>query len=385
MHRVGGVQALRYARSMLPSPQPEVPAHCFTRVQALRHVQDPLADAVAEEMLQDHLGWPDVEGALDHPPQGEGPLQRLAVEWWTPPVWADPERTRLGARVLQRTGILGGVVLALYSLPLGYRSPTATKPLVFSGRLVDQAPRRLAETNRFLHEVTRPGGIEVGAQGWRIAARVRVVHALVRARIRRAPERWDSDAWGAPINQTQMAGTNLLFGLHGLVGLRHLGARYTHEEVQAVLHLWRRVGVHLGQLPELLCSTEAEAWQLWHAVEAGEGPPDDDGRALAKALIEHAVPHTLSRLIPGEADLQRRALVPLCYQLSTALLGQQHARSLGYPRTRLSLAIPTLSQQLLGQLEGLRVRTPLATRIAAALGQALNDRLAEEAMKEVAS
>jgi hypothetical protein len=46
--------------------------------------------------------------------------------------------------VLLRTGFLGGIVLGFRSLVAGYCSPAGNKPLAFSGRLREAAPRRLS-------------------------------------------------------------------------------------------------------------------------------------------------------------------------------------------------------------------------------------------------
>ena len=45
--------------------------------------------------------------------------------------------------------------------------------------------------------------------------------------------RWDAERWGAPINQHDMAGTQLLFSLAVLEGLRTLGFRITTTSPRA--------------------------------------------------------------------------------------------------------------------------------------------------------
>jgi hypothetical protein len=48
--------------------------------------------------------------------------------------------------------------------------------------------------------------------------RVRLIHARVRHALSRSPA-WRPDAWGAPINQYDMAGTVLLFSSKLFEGL----------------------------------------------------------------------------------------------------------------------------------------------------------------------
>ena len=66
------------------------------------------------------------------------------------PAWVDFPTLDRGGDVVMRTGPVGGLVLAFKSLLHGYASPGGNKPLVFSGRLRQQAARRLHETSRFV-------------------------------------------------------------------------------------------------------------------------------------------------------------------------------------------------------------------------------------------
>ncbi len=360
----------------MPPLDPTVAA----RYRRFHHRVDPPADAVAAALATGRLAWADIEAALQRGPTAAtpAPLGDLVERLFATPLWADPERMRLGAEAFQRTAVLGGVVLALYSLPVGYLSSAGVKPLVMSGRLVEQAPRRLAETNRFLHEVTAPGGMAVGAEGWRICGRVRVVHALVRHRLQQAPA-WRTDAWGLPINQAHLAGTNLLFSLHGIDGLRRLGVRFSPAEVDGILHLWRVVGRQLGIEDELLAGSEADARRLWATIRAVEAPPDHDSRALTAALLEEAVPRTLGSLLPTGLRSDP-LLVPLLYRLSTALLGPQHAAALGMPRQPGPLVVAPLLRALVGGLESLRGDSARTRALLVQLGGRMNAHLAEAAL-----
>ena len=293
------------------------------------------------------------------------------------PLWVDADRSQLGCRALQRTGILGGVVLALYSLPLGYLSPAGVKPLAMSGRFIQQAPRRLFETNRFLVEVTSPGGMDPGAPGFLITARVRLMHAVVRHRLQ---PRWRYDEWGAPINQAHMASTNLLFSLHALDGLRRLGVRLSAAEVDGYLHLWRHIGHTIGVDDELLCATEGDARQLWSLVRAVEEEPDGDCQALARALVGEAVPQALSALVP--LDLTQPRYVKLIFRLSTVLLGRPTAHALGYDPQPGPLLISPLLRTLVSGMESVRTATPWGDHLMQSLGAHFNHRLADAVLAD---
>ncbi len=349
-----------------------------TRYRGFLRVGDPLADAVAAAMDRGAVDWGGVEAGLGGAPVADDALRAFlgVAERW--PLWADPARLVVGSEALQRTHVLGGLVLALYSLPLGYLSSAGVKPLVLSGRFVEQAPRRLAETNRFLHAVSAPGGLGPGAEGLHHCLRVRLVHARVRLRLRRSPA-WRPESWGEPINQAHLAGTNLMFSLHCVDGLQRLGVRFSDAEIDGILHRWRLIGHLLGIDDELLAGGEADARRLWAIIRAAEPPPDEDCRRLTRALVGQAVPATLGSLLPP-ALRSDPLLVPLLFRLSTALLGREQAALLGLPPQQGPLLIAPLVRALVGGVEALRGDSPRARRLLVQLGSQVNARLAEAAL-----
>jgi hypothetical protein len=169
------------------------------------------------------------------------------------PLWVDWSVVDGGGEVLLRAGLLGGLVLALKSLVLGYTSPGGNKPLVWSGRLKEQAAGRLNETAKFVHATITPGAMRPHRQGWEITLKVRLMHAHVRRMILKTG-RWNDD-WGAPINQHDMLGTSLLFSVAVLQGLRTLGVRIPAGAADAYMQLWRFSGWLIGMEPELRTRT----------------------------------------------------------------------------------------------------------------------------------
>ena len=57
---------------------------------------------------------------------------------------------------------------------------------------------------------TEVGGLDRDGDGFKTTARVRVMHAQMRAYMTRHPD-WDEERWGVPVNQTLMATTLLPF------------------------------------------------------------------------------------------------------------------------------------------------------------------------------
>lgn len=311
------------------------------RFGALFAEVDPLADAVVEALAslprsaRDALIDRCLSGGVAAVPEAPEPVRALFAELDRVPLWVDFERLERGARVFVRAGILGGLVLGSYSLVAGYCSPAGNKPLAFSGRLEEDAPRRLAETSRFVEAVTAPGGMRRGGAGFACTVKVRLVHASVRRMLERSP-RWRARDWGAPINQADMAGTILLFSHVALDGLDKLGFHTTRAEREDLLHLWRYVAYVIGVKDELRCATADEAAALWDLLTSTQDPPDDDSRALARALLESPIQ---SARTPAALARARR-MRPIGYTLSRYLLGDELADRLGYPPAPLALALP---------------------------------------------
>ena len=254
-------------------------------------------------------------------------------------------------------------VLAAGSLPLSYLASGGNKALTFSRRLMEMAPRRLIDTMRFHLETCLPGGLEPGAEGFKITLRVRLVHAQMR-RVLLASGRWDTASWGAPLNQADTAGTNVLFSAYPLAWLRRLGYHFTPEESDAVIQLWRYSGHLLGIDPVLLSATEAEAVRLGTLIEATWGPPDDDSRALVQALMT-AMPAIMKQRLPKSewaADFWA-ALTRFC-------LGDERLDALGIPRSPVRHALP-LVRVAVAQSEAVRRRSTVGTSLALRMGTEL--------------
>lgn len=303
------------------------------RLGPLYFVGDDAADAAAEalshvsardreKMLGPCLKDPDVAGPV---PEAVRAFCRGLHEV---PFWVDFPRAGRGGSALLRTGLFGGIVLAFRSLVLGYCSPAGNKPLVFSGRLKENAARRVTETGRFVQAVSMPDGMRPGRAGFVATARVRLMHAQVRRLLQVSPK-WDREAWGVPINQVDMSATVTLFSLVVIDGLRMLGVPFRDEEAEDLLHLWRWTGRVMGVRDELLPTGMQDARVLWDMIEATEGAPDSDSADLAHALLDSAVSAALT---PEDAARAKR-FGPVAYGLSRFLIGDKRADALGYPKS----------------------------------------------------
>lgn len=297
-------------------------------------------------------------------PDAPPPLRALMTQVETRPDWLDDAQLALGAATCQRFGPSLMFILSAWSLMNGYHSAPAVKPLTFTGQLDAMAPRRLAETGRFVVETCQTDGMQRFAPGFLLAVRVRVLHAMVRRMIlTRGP--WDTAAWGAPINQADMVGTIMEFSLLLLEGARVMGFAITDEEAEAVVHLWRYSG-YLGGVDEVLLDelrSEKRGVRFAELVKLAQPGPDEDSLRLAAAL----------RVVPAQTSHTpfERALAPFLVRYHDGLTyvfnGERIARNLGIPNAHWRHA-NKLTRFMVRRFEGVRQRLPGGTRLAARVG-----------------
>lgn len=333
---------------------------------------DPAADALVDWMQQSGMraSMALFEQALDHgidsvahPPE---PLRRFFDEVDLVPTWLSRRTLRRACGVAERAALGHSYVLFSVSLLAGYVSSGITKTLVATGELERMAPRRIAETSKFVDDVYQSQTLERLGDGFKSTIRVRIMHAFVRRKLLRSG--WDVERWGVPINQADMAGTVLSFSISYLTGLRMLGFVITRRERHALIHLWRYVGRLLGVDDALLAATESESKRLlWLSAATQEGP-DQDGVALGRALL------TVPSAYAG-TERAGQLLAAFDTQFSAGLtrffLGKDVADRMGLPDTMWKYAVFAITPlnfaaEVLGRV------VPFVTRASSRTGKAMN-------------
>ena len=334
---------------------------------------DPLADELVTWLVTDTSSQarPLFEQALlsglatiDSPPPA---LRAFFQEIERVPAWLDRAQIALASALFHRTYPGGERVLFSASLLAGYVSAGVAKTLVATGAFERMAPRRAAETQKFICDVYGPGGMTRTSEGFITTVRVRVMHAMVRRQL--LARGFDAARWGIPINQADMAATALQFSITYVIGQRGLGINVSARAATAVLHLWRYVGTLMGVRSELLPSTEGEARQQLRLSVGSQTGPDGDSRALAAALL--AIELTpqggkLSRLF-DRGDMSFRAA------LARLALGRAAADALALPNTRWRFAVLAIIP-IVFAAECLRRCVPYATALAIRSGRRFAER-----------
>jgi hypothetical protein len=331
---------------------------------------DPLADdvvdlfrskdgAAARRAFEDAL-----ERGADRCPDLPRPVAELFAQVERVPPWLDEDALRLGTDTILRVGRGGTYALGGASLMSGYLSRGAIKPLVATGALTRMARRRVSETGKYLFDLATSGDVGRFTDGWKSTIRVRLMHATVRRECAASP-RWRTDEWGVPINQRDMLGTHLEFSIAYIGGLTAQGFVLSRREREAIMHLWRYVGLLLGIPEDLLPATFAEGLELAWIFNQTEAGPDDDSRALAAALVE-----AWSTGMPGRSGITGTLEGRFLTGFSRLILGRRASNQLALPDDAWKYAALVVAPAR-ASLEVLRLVTPRGHERAVRRGRAV--------------
>ncbi|MFB9314973.1 oxygenase MpaB family protein [Nocardioides plantarum] len=311
-------------------------------------VGDPLADAFVADLaaLGHGRGMRMLRRAcqsgIEAVPDAPDSLRALFAQLDADPPWLDRTTITHDSRYVARYTRQAGIVLGAASLVSGYANSAASRPLEMTGRYVENAGARTVEVASWLQAVNEPDGLDRFSPGFELTVRVRVIHALVRADLRRRPD-WDESAWGVPICQAYLAYTLVEFALIPVRSMRQVGAPYLPHEEAASYARWRYLGHLLGIDEALLPRGAAEQERLESIYLLTRPPVDDYCRALVASIntdflvpeIEQLVPSPLHRWAPTVVQAMERLF-----------LGDEIADELAIPRTRLVAVVRRLGPAL---------------------------------------
>lgn len=234
------------------------------------------------------------------------------------PAWVDHDQIELAQWTAMR--LRSGFLFALKgaSLMIDFWSPAMSRPLLSTGRLLDEPRRRLEATARWWTRVHLPGSLRPDGDGAQATVDVRMIHAVVRRALR-------EDDGAVAINQTHLLVQAMGFTLLPLAAVEQMGHRITTREREAQYSLWRYVGHHLGidaELVPFINERDLRALRdLWIAAHT----PDADGRRLAAAVS------TTPALAPRWLQPHDRLFRRYEHEMTRAFLGPTVADGLHLP------------------------------------------------------
>jgi hypothetical protein len=211
------------------------------------------------------------------------------------PDWVDFDQLHRGAVAYWRAGPLVPMVLAYSVIGVGFTDYAASRPVLFSGRMLnrDQIGQRLLESFRYIARAYTPGGMVRSAEGFKHTARVRMIHATVRHTLSRSPD-WDWADWGIPINNFDGMDTQAgKFGVEVVDSLARSGVRFSARELEDIFALTRYVGYVIG-VPEEILHTDEEDARRKHELHKLLEPSGDEGnRRIVRGIIDFSCEESL--------------------------------------------------------------------------------------------
>lgn len=322
----------------------------------MRHTTDPLADEVVEALF--HGGFnPLVEESYATFQSNSQPIPEAFPEvlrqYFTrvsdEAALVDKDLTQAGSRLFQQHAPSLMAMLGALSLPYCYASGDGVQVLYLSKRIKDNPGKRLLETAAFVLDVCSPGAFEPAGKALRSIAKVRLMHAAIRYYTNKSGS-WKGK-WGKPINQEDMAGTNLAFSLIAIRGLRKMGHPITVEQAWNYLKLWNVVGKLMGIREELLPGNNREAFFLEKQIRKRTFYATPEGQTLTQSLVNH-----LTRETKGELPVS---------SLMYYLMGEEVAKLLNFDQTKSKKGMIGVIK-VMNQLQSLRTNDSAYLEIIAA-------------------
>jgi hypothetical protein len=232
------------------------------RIRSYSMLGDTVADAYATLMPQ--YGFKQLIGMLDQAcdrdvesvPSAPPELVVFIRSMERLPGWLDADMVERGARIERNSYAHRAPFVIRGGLLATFMNKYSALPMAMTGALSNgTAARRISETATFFTTTVMPGALERHGAGFKAAAKVRLMHSMVRFNALRKGDHWDTKTYGIPIPQVDQmpAGMVSMFLMAQRV-LRQGRSAFTHDE-RARVELARYRCFLLGLPEDLLADT----------------------------------------------------------------------------------------------------------------------------------
>lgn len=200
------------------------------------------------------------------------------------PTWYDEDRIIKGQTIFENYAMSIMTLLGVMSLPYCYAASPGNKALYLTEKMRKSPGKRLAETGEFTISVLRRGSLQKNQAGIFHITKTRLIHSMARYYLQK--DSWDK-SWGIPINQEDMAGTNMAFSYVILTGLQLSGIILSQQQKEDFLFVWRYIGYHLGIEESLLPENFQEARALSETIKKRTLQKTEEGIILTQELVNY--------------------------------------------------------------------------------------------------
>ena len=270
--------------------QPELMATIHNATMTGDRVADAYAALIPEyglgrliEMLEDACAN-GIESVAGAPPE----LIALVHAMEGTPEWVDMDLVEQGART-ERIAMAPATPFAIRGAFLAtFLNQYAALPMTMTGTLSDEAAaKRVFETASFFTATTMPGALRRDGKGFEAAAKVRLMHSMVRFHLLNSGK-WDVATYGIPIPQVDQMPAGLIGVFLMSARLLRKGQTSFTEEQKAQVELSRYRCFLLGLPQDLLGETPQEIIDLLTArhVSLREGYDDEICGKLVRGTMD---------------------------------------------------------------------------------------------------
>ncbi|HET8704769.1 MAG TPA: oxygenase MpaB family protein [Pseudomonadales bacterium] len=252
-------------------------------LDSMRHLCDPLADAVTAQMNRQRPSAMLDEVERRAKTEG-GAFQAFLDQVNTVPAWVDWRLIEQARKVSLAFANVRGMALLVSSLVEGYALSKATHVLIATGRLHQDVTRRIFETAQMSHNMHVKDGLRPGGMGHRIILEVRLLHSMVRKYLKQRD--WDVAKYDEPVNQEDMAFTIIEFDYLAVRGMERMGASLSKSDRRALHHFWRYAAYLHGVDERLLTDSPEEEIYQYQRIRERQYNPNEESRLLAQTVLE---------------------------------------------------------------------------------------------------
>lgn len=215
---------------------------------------DPIADAFAAKIPE--LGFRQARAMLDKaleegidnvedaPPE----LVALIKDMEKEPEWLDWQAIeRFGKKMRVFNAVSQEYIMRL-AFMMTYMNGYAGLPMIMTGQLTgESAAGRMKETTSTFRMAGLPDSLKRDGIAFKSAAKVRMMHAMVRMNLLKNKDRWDYEVYGVPIPQVDQMGAALSFNfLNALMSVKRKKPlnRFQKDGIEASRYLAYLLGMH---------------------------------------------------------------------------------------------------------------------------------------------
>ena len=292
------------------------------RLDALRLIGDPQADKLVEALLGTDQkqklymalrckSWEEFNTLGIY-----APLHDFLLNGNELPDWADKKEMEKATAIFRSNGNEFLFMLGIVSLPYCYAAAKGALSLYYTEKIRKNTDARLLETTAFIVEIMKPDAFKKYGIGFLALKQLRLRHAMARFYLKNIPAINEMNE--LPINQEDMAGTNLAFSYMAIRAMPKIGVRIPIDLANSYIHHWAVVSHLMGIEEELLPKTMKEAFHLEKIISGRQFRPSREGKELTKQLIVHY-----------KANIPNIATVQLIRPLVRYMVGDKVAETIG--------------------------------------------------------